>query len=426
MAYEPIVLGSNITGNYGALPGDPNYYIQESEEARKGMVENEDGTFTIPTYARETAVIPADFDWSQYGSKFAPMLRFYNSKQTGEFIYDPDEDKISEEEATALATEFETETGISYQEALKQEAIALGGQIAAGAGAQIGRAYAAGTETGIQGLQKAAQEYGGQKFGEFFVTPDTGATAKINFSKGTPKADIAIEKAKIKAADATPTAENMQAKQTAIDAKNAIEAANPDNLGYFTGVGDRLGFGGEEKKLSEAGRSNLYGSGGAAATTVAYNLINGKNLKESVKAGAKVGLGTYIGTAFGGGFGGMIGGLIGGRVICNELMRQGLLTRKEVLLDYRFTRDYLTPTHVNGYHVWAVWMVKQMRQGRFVPFWKHVAGHRANEIAHIYGERDKPDYLGKVYRKVLEPICWSIGFFCQKTDWSVLYKQKEI
>ena len=190
MAYEPIVLGSNITGNYGALPGDPNYYIQESEEARKGMVENEDGTFTIPTYARETAVIPSDFDWSQYGSKFAPMLRFYNSKQTGEFIYDPDEDKISEEEATALATEFETETGISYQEVLKQEAIALGGQIAAGAGAQIGRAYVAGTETGMKGLQKAAQEYGGQKFGEFFVTPDTGATAKINFSKARTSYNI--------------------------------------------------------------------------------------------------------------------------------------------------------------------------------------------------------------------------------------------
>jgi len=67
-----------------------------------------------------------------------------------------------------------------------------------------------------------------------------------------------------------------------------------------------------------------------------------------------------------------------------------------------------------------------MRQGRLVNFWKHVAGHRANEIAYIYGERAKPDYLGKVYRKILEPICWSIGFFCKTTDWSVLYTQKEV
>jgi hypothetical protein len=58
--------------------------------------------------------------------------------------------------------------------------------------------------------------------------------------------------------------------------------------------------------------------------------------------------------------------------------------------------------------------------------WAHVAGHRANEIAHIYGKRDKPDYLGKVYRKILEPICWSIGLFCKQTDWSILYKTKEI
>jgi len=139
-------------------------------------------------------------------------------------------------------------------------------------------------------------------------------------------------------------------------------------------------------------------------------------------------LGT-IGGAFGpfGRFlGQAIGGALGGRVICNELMRQGLLTRKEVVLDYKFTRDHLTPTHVNGYHVWAVWMVKQMRKGKFVKFWKHVAGHRANEIAYIYGERNKPDYLGKIYRKILEPTCWVIGSFCKGTDWSVLYKQKEI
>jgi hypothetical protein len=152
-------------------------------------------------------------------------------------------------------------------------------------------------------------------------------------------------------------------------------------------------------------------------------------VKAAKSAGAGA-IGKMLGTAIGGPIGGFIGGalgsILGGRVICNELMRQGLLTRKEVILDYRFTRDYLTPTHVNGYHVWAVWMVKQMRKGKFVKFWKHVAGHRANEIAYIYGQRDTPDYLGKVYRKILEPTCWVVGSFCKVTDWSVLYKQKEI
>ena len=46
--------------------------------------------------------------------------------------------------------------------------------------------------------------------------------------------------------------------------------------------------------------------------------------------------------------------------------------------------------------------------------------HRANEIAYIYGERKKPDYLGKLYRKIFEPVCWTLGLFCKETDWSVL------
>ena len=205
-----------------------------------------------------------------------------------------------------------------------------------------------------------------------------------------------------------------------------IETANPNSLGYGAGLKDRLDSGLFDGKSSAAGRANLYGAGGAGLFSIAANLIAGQSLKESVKTGAKVGVGTYVGTAIGGPIGGFIGGLLGGRVICNELMRQGIMTRKQVVLDYKFTEDYLTPQHVAGYHVWAVWMVRQMRKGRLVKFWTHVAGHRANEIAFIYGERDKPDYLGKVYRKILEPICWSIGFLCKKTDWTILYNEKEI
>ena len=126
----------------------------------------------------------------------------------------------------------------------------------------------------------------------------------------------------------------------------------------------------------------------------------------------------------GGAIAGFIGGALGGRVICNELHKQGLLTKEQVLMDYKFTRDYLTPTHVNGYHLWAVWVVKQMRKGRMVKFWKHIATHRANEIAYIYGKREKPDYLGKIYRRIGEPVCWLLGTFKKSTDWTVLYKEK--
>lgn len=220
-----------------------------------------------------------------------------------------------------------------------------------------------------------------------------------------------------------------------IDAKGAVKAgANPATTElvtkavskptYFGGVKERLGFSGDFSGIKSAGVNGLISLG--------VNLASGMKPKQAIKSAGAAAIGSYIGQALipipvvGGAIGSVVGSLLGGRVICNELCRQGIMTRKQVALDYKFTRDYLTPQHVNGYHVWSVWMVRQMRKGKFVKFWKHVAGHRANEIAYIYGERDKPDYLGKIYRKILEPVCWSVGYFCEKTDWSTLYNQKEV
>ena len=192
---------------------------------------------------------------------------------------------------------------------------------------------------------------------------------------------------------------------------------------YFTKVGRRL-YG------SEQAAQNWASAAGGGVVNFGVQLLMGEDPAKAARSAGASAIGTAIGNAFlpglGGVVGGVLGSVIGGRVICNELMKQGLMTREQVLLDYRFTRDYLTTKHVNGYHCWAVWMVKQMRKGKFIKFWKHVAGHRANEIAYIYGKREKPDYLGKLYRHILEPTCWVIGNFKKSTDWSVLYKQKEI
>ena len=161
-----------------------------------------------------------------------------------------------------------------------------------------------------------------------------------------------------------------------------------------------------------------------------FNLLSGQKPIKAIKNAGIAAAGTAIGTMIGGPIGGFIGGtlakIFGGRVICNELYRQGLMTKKHVLLDYRFTRDYLTPTHVRGYHMWSIWIVKQLRKGRMVGLWSHLANHRANEIAYIFGKRDKPDYLGKIYRRLLEWPSWLIGVFYPTSDWSILYKPKEI
>lgn len=203
------------------------------------------------------------------------------------------------------------------------------------------------------------------------------------------------------------------------------------DLGYDT-YSD--GFTDTINPISDAGTRNLYSSGVGAGVNFVARVASGQDVDDAAKSAADAGLVTYATTAllaatplapFSTIIGGVVGGFVG-RVICNELMKQGIMDRKQVILDYKFTRDYLTPQHVTGYHVWAVWMVKQMRKGRLVGLWSHIAGHRANEIAYIYGERDKPDYLGKLYRKILEPICWTVGAFCKETDWSVLYRKKEI
>ena len=194
------------------------------------------------------------------------------------------------------------------------------------------------------------------------------------------------------------------------------------------------GFTDTVNPMTDAGTRNLYSSGVGAGVNFVARVASGQDVDDAAKSAADAGLVTYATTAllaatplapFSTIIGGIVGGFVG-RVICNELMKQGIMDRKQVILDYKFTRDYLTPQHVTGYHVWAVWMVKQMRKGRLVGLWAHIAGHRANEIAYIYGERNKPDYLGKLYRKILEPICWTVGAFCKETDWSVLYRKKEI
>ena len=451
MAMQPIVLQPRvIRDNLGALSNvyNNNSYTNPDMVSRDPPVKNMtmdddgnetwDGTYTIPTYKRTVIDIPDDYDWTQYGEA-GQALRYFNRVKTGEIQYDPNEVDIG-----AMTGGTDGPSLTPEAEMIKQELISTATAMAAKTGAQAGRAVAA--------AYTLAPEAGalaniGQGFSDFTsnfkpmdllrAPPAPSPGANVFNSPGTPNALYAEKLAGLNAeiaagksitlkdlsgSDSTAAKATMSAGKAAETSKAALTAPSG---GFKAGIADRLDSGLIDGTGSVAGKANLYGGVGAGLFSVAANLLSGKSLKQSVKAGAKTGIGTYIGGLFGP-IGALIGGFLGGRVICNELMRQGIMTRKQVVLDYKFTKDYLTPQHVTGYHIWAVWMVRQMRKGRFVNFWSHVAGRRANEIAYIYGERDKPDYLGKVYRKILEPICWSIGFFCKKTDWTVLYNEKEV
>ena len=163
-----------------------------------------------------------------------------------------------------------------------------------------------------------------------------------------------------------------------------------------------------------------------AGVDFGIRLLQGEDAMDAATSAADTGVGTYIGGALGGPVGAIIGATVApkifGRVICNELCRQNLMTKEDVVLDLKFTQKYLTPQHVNGYHAWAVNVVRHLRKGKYIKLWKHIAQHRCNEIKYIMGKTDKPDYLGKIYRHVFETTCFIVGYFKKQTDWSVLYK----
>ena len=428
MGYTIDAAGNIIqTSNTGVVGSNfiPNVYEQPigalNSVGRQMYTENEDGTVTAPTYSLTSNTPTFDIGSmaSIYGTKYMPMFEWVSQKQTGSVTFDPQEGSIGSDEIQDQIEEFTNEMGMSPQEALKKqqeemlkaEVKSTVGLVASNVGQNLGRAVAAG---GGPGDLTLSSMWSAGKEGPTSV-PKT--TAQLSDIKAATDAQDAL---KAGIADINNKEISNVQKDIEIKALQAKSPAPVATASWGSNIKDRF------DPTSAAGKSTLYSAYGAGGATFLTGLLSGDSAIDAAKQGLKVGAATYIGTALLGPLGGLIGGILGGRVICNELMRQGVMTREHVVLDYRFTRDYLTPTHVKGYHVWAVWMVKQMRNGRMVKLWAHVAGHRANEIAHIYGKRDKPDYLGKVYRKILEPICWSIGLFCKQTDWSILYKTKEI
>ncbi len=100
-----------------------------------------------------------------------------------------------------------------------------------------------------------------------------------------------------------------------------------------------------------------------------------------------------------------------GRVICTDLHRTGELSTRDWIRDTKFTFKTLSKTHVKGYLLWAEPTVKHIQKyPRYRKIWKHIAQHRANDIAWRLNE-GKFDLLGRIYAGIGEPVCWAIGNF---------------
>ena len=97
------------------------------------------------------------------------------------------------------------------------------------------------------------------------------------------------------------------------------------------------------------------------------------------------------------------------RVICTELHSTGEMSTKDWLRDIKFTYRDLSKEHIKGYLLWAVPTVEHIKKyPTYRKFWKHIAQHRANDIAWRL-KQGKFDLLGRIYAGIGEPLCWLIG-----------------
>ena len=440
--------------------------------------------FTYGVYQLMTQKPQVDDETLQktYGTGAMPIFEWVKTIQTGERKYDPN----NEDDRNLLAQyqQLETPPGFLTPEQIQQQLIsdtatAVSSQI----GREIGQAVGEGVDSPVTSGLKSAFGFGdlpgdviinpefdlsaeslsalskanrGLKSGEYLFNPavanERAAIASGNIDAfnalrgerdftniGTQDSPLLAFKSKsgntfgkvdIETTDGT---DNIITSQADIEIKGNNPATGKPYQTYSSKTlptGEKTYW--QRVKNDATSNSTIYSSAGAGITSFFTDLLltKGKDPVKSAKKGAGTAAGTYIGLSLGGPVGAVVGATVGaslgGRVICNELRRLGLMTTEDILIDYFYTHKYLTPIHVKGYHVWAINVVKSMRKGKNVKFWHHIANHRLNHVKYLLGKRDKPDYLGKLYKIIGESICFGLGLFCKKTDWSILYNKKEI
>lgn len=109
-----------------------------------------------------------------------------------------------------------------------------------------------------------------------------------------------------------------------------------------------------------------------------------------------------------------------GRVICTELNKTGELSTADLVRDIRFTYRHLSKKHLKGYLAWAIPTVRHIQRFKtYRKVWKHIAQHRANDIAWRMNQ-GKFDLLGRIYAGIGEPLCWLIGNFVSDKNYNLL------
>ena len=135
-----------------------------------------------------------------------------------------------------------------------------------------------------------------------------------------------------------------------------------------------------------------------------------KQQEEKKESGGPAGMGSQPETS-GGGSGGGSADKKSKSIVCTEMYRQTQLDdwQRTIKLWYLFQKKYLSETHQKGYHFLFKPFVKGMQKSNILTsVGRHFAQERTKDIKHImYGT--KFSLLGRVYRIILEPICFVVG-----------------
>jgi len=99
------------------------------------------------------------------------------------------------------------------------------------------------------------------------------------------------------------------------------------------------------------------------------------------------------------------------KIVCTAMYKTTGLEewKKHIRVWQIFERKYLTPYHEKGYHILFKPFVKGMHKSNIIKaLGAHVAKHRTQDLKHIMFN-SKPSLIGRIYRKILEPICYWVG-----------------
>lgn len=110
------------------------------------------------------------------------------------------------------------------------------------------------------------------------------------------------------------------------------------------------------------------------------------------------------------------------KVICTEMVAQGLMTARARQACLIYAHRRLSPSFMDGYHFWAVPYVRLMRRfdwaARLVAPFVH---HRTQEVRYRLGLTRQGSWRGKLICALHDPLCSLWGRWIRPGDYRALY-----